>query len=80
LLLIVYEYEILILGTCFEGDCIVCVNTQAPGLLATCPVAEAPGDEYFYFAWLLRHEAFLRFNYDPDAVFSEKVDERGFGK
>ena len=44
----------------------------------THPIAEAPRDEYFCFAWQLRHEAFLRFGYDPDAVFSEKVDERGF--
>lgn len=42
------------------------------------PVARALKDEYFYFTWLLRHEAFLRFGYDPDAAFSEKVDERGF--
>ena len=37
-------------------------------------------DEYSYFAWLLRYEAFLRFGYDPEAVFSEKVDESGFRK
>jgi len=29
---------------------------------------------------MLRREAFLRFEYDPDEVFSEKVDERGFRK
>ncbi|MDH5450082.1 MAG: hypothetical protein OEX77_04125 [Candidatus Bathyarchaeota archaeon] len=52
--------------------------TQAAGLVAIHPIAEALKDEYFYFAWLLRREAFLRFNYDPDRVFSEKVDEYGF--
>ena len=52
--------------------------TQPAGLFAIHPIAEALKDEYFYFAWLLRHEAFLRFGYDPDAVFSEKTDEYGF--
>jgi phenylalanine-4-hydroxylase len=52
--------------------------TQAAGLVAIHPIAEALKDEYFYFAWMLRHEAFLKFGYDPDAVFSEKVDELGF--
>ena len=51
-----------------------------PGLTATHPVAEALADEDFRFAWLLRREAFLRFGYDPDAVFSERIDERGFRK
>jgi len=54
--------------------------TQAAGLVAIHTIAEALKDEYFHFAWLLRHEAYLRFNYDPDAVFSEKVDEYGFEK
>jgi len=31
-------------------------------------------------AWLLRREAFLGFDYDPDAVFSEKTDDYGFRK
>jgi len=52
--------------------------TQSAGLVAIHPVAEALADEYFYFAWLLRHEAFVRFNYDPDMVFCKKIDERGF--
>jgi hypothetical protein len=52
--------------------------TQSAGLVAIHPIAEALKDEYFYFAWLLRHEAFLRFGYDPDAVFSEKAGEYGF--
>ena len=48
------------------------------GLVAIHPIAEALKDEYFYFAWLLRHEAFLRFGYDPDAVLSEKTGGYGF--
>lgn len=52
--------------------------TQSAGLVAIHPVAEALSDEYFYFAWLLRYESFLRFNYDPDTVFCSKIDERGF--
>ncbi len=52
--------------------------TQAAGLVAIHPIAEALKDEYFYFAWLLRHEAFQRFGYDPDAVFSNRIDEHGF--
>jgi len=54
--------------------------TQAAGLVAIHPIAEALKDEYYHFAWLLRHEAYLRFNYDPDAVFSGKADEYGFGR
>ena len=54
--------------------------TQSAGLVVVHPIAEAPRDEYFYFAWLLRYEAFLRFGYDPDAVLSEKTDEYGFRK
>jgi hypothetical protein len=54
--------------------------TQAAGLVAIHPIAEALKDEYFYFAWQLRHEAFLRFGYDPDGVFSEGIDEYGFKK
>ena len=52
--------------------------TQSAGLLMTCPVAEALKDECFLSAWLLRYEAFLRFGYDPDAVFTEKTGECGF--
>ncbi len=53
---------------------------QPAGPVAIHPVAEAPRDEYFRFAWPLRHEAFLRFNYDPNATLSEKTDEYGFRK
>jgi len=52
--------------------------TQAAGLVAIHPIAEALKDEYFYFAWVLRYEAFLRFNYDPDNVFSERIEQYGF--
>jgi len=52
--------------------------TLAAGLVAKHPIAKALKDEYFYFAWQLRHEAFQRFGYDPDAVLSENVDEYGF--
>jgi hypothetical protein len=54
--------------------------TQAAGLAAVHPVAEALKDEYPHFAWLLRREAHLRFGYDPDGIFSEKTDEYGFGR
>jgi hypothetical protein len=53
---------------------------QPAGLVAVHPVAEAPKDDCFHSAWLLRYEAFLRFDYDPDAVFSEKAGECGFRK
>lgn len=52
--------------------------TQSAGLIAVHPVAEALRDEYPYFAWLLRHEAFLRFSYDPDGVFCQEADDYGF--
>jgi len=44
--------------------------TQSAGVVASHPVADALGDEYPFFAWLLRYEAFKRFGYDPDRVFS----------
>jgi len=54
--------------------------TQTAGLVAIHPIAEALKDEYFYVAWMLRHEAFLRFGYDPDRVFCDMIDEYGFRK
>jgi hypothetical protein len=54
--------------------------TQAAGLAAMHPIAEALKDEHPHFAWLLRREAHLRFGYDPDGVFSERTDEYGFGR
>lgn len=53
-------------------------RAQSAGLAAARPVAEVPRGECSYFAWLLRHEASLRFDCDPDAVFSEKTNEYGF--
>lgn len=43
--------------------------TEAAGLVAIHPVADALADEVPYFAWLLRYEAFLRFGFDPDSAF-----------
>lgn len=43
--------------------------TEAAGLVAIHPIADALADEFAYFAWLLRFEAYRRFNYDPDCVF-----------
>jgi hypothetical protein len=52
--------------------------TQSAGLVAIHPIAEALADEYFYFAWLLRYESYLKFSYDPDMVFCGGTDEYGF--
>ncbi len=46
--------------------------TEAAGLVAIHPVAEALAEEYFYFAWELRWEAYKRFGYNPDNIFSSK--------
>lgn len=43
--------------------------TEAAGLVAIHPIADALADEVPYFAWLLRREAFERFAFDPDGVF-----------
>lgn len=43
--------------------------TEAAGLVAVHPIADALADEVPYFAWLLRGEAYSRFRYDPDGVF-----------
>lgn len=43
--------------------------TQAAGLVAVHPIADALAAELDYFAWLLRYEAFVRFGFDPDGVF-----------
>jgi hypothetical protein len=47
--------------------------TEAAGLVAIHPIADALADEFAYFAWLLRHEACYRFNFDPDGAF-EGID------
>lgn len=52
--------------------------TQSAGLVAIHPLADAASDEYPSFAWLLRAQAFLRFGYDPDAVFAPPTDALGF--
>jgi hypothetical protein len=53
--------------------------TQSAGLVAIHPIADQMCDEFPAFSWLLRGEAFLRFGYDPDIVFSKrKHDECGF--
>ena len=46
--------------------------TEAAGLVAVHPIADALADEVPYFAWLLRKEAFDRFGLDPDAVFEKR--------
>lgn len=43
--------------------------TEAAGLVAIHPIADALADEVPYFAWLLRYEAFLKFGFDPDKAF-----------
>jgi hypothetical protein len=53
--------------------------TQSAGLVAIHPVAHALADEFAVFAWRLRAEAFCRFEYDPDGVFSRTQDSYGFG-
>lgn len=53
--------------------------TQSAGVVAVHPVADGMCDEYPFFAWLLRAEAFRRFGYDPDVVFTDSsVDQFGF--
>jgi hypothetical protein len=54
--------------------------TQSAGLVAVHPIADQMCDEYPFFAWLLRAQAFQRFGYDPDGVFSDQPhDPYGFG-
>ncbi len=43
--------------------------TEAAGLVALHPIADAMADEFSEFAWWLREEAFNRFGFDPDQVF-----------
>jgi hypothetical protein len=53
--------------------------TQSAGLVAVHPVADQMSDEYPYFAWFLRAQAFRRFGYDPDLVLDAAPhDEYGF--
>lgn len=52
--------------------------TQSGGLIAAHPVADALVDEFPFFAWLLRADAYRRFGYDPDHVFAADHDKFGF--
>lgn len=52
--------------------------TQSANLVAIHPIADALAEEYFYFSWVLRKEAFKRFEYDPDLIFCDQVDTYGF--
>ena len=52
--------------------------TQSAGLIAAHPVADALVDEFPFFTWLLRAQAYLRFGYDPDSAFGKPRDEYGF--
>jgi hypothetical protein len=54
--------------------------TQSAGLVAMHPIADAIGDEFPFFAWMLRAMAFQKFGYDPDGVFSEWQDDLGFAR
>lgn len=50
--------------------------TEAAGLVAVHPIANALADEVPYFAWFLRREAFVRFEFDPDGVFGTETGQR----
>ena len=49
--------------------------TEAAGLVAIHPVADSLASEVPYFAWLLRFEAFKRFRFDPDGVFTSDLNK-----
>jgi hypothetical protein len=44
--------------------------THSAGLVALHPIADALADEFRDFAWWLRRQAFDRFAFDPDHVFT----------
>ena len=52
--------------------------TQSAGLVALHPLADALVDECPAFAWFLRYKSYDKFGYDPDNVFSKKIDYYGF--
>lgn len=52
--------------------------TQSAGRIAAHPVADALVDEFPFFTWLLRANAYHRFGYDPDQVFCSETDGLGF--
>jgi hypothetical protein len=49
--------------------------THSAGLVAIHPLADALADEIAYFAWLLRREAYDRFQFDPDGVFGSSLSD-----
>lgn len=52
--------------------------TQAAGLIAVHPFADALCDESPAFAWFLRHISWKKFAYDPDHVFADTINQFGF--
>ncbi len=52
--------------------------TQATGLVALHPLMDALADESPAFTWFLRYKAYEKFGYDPDQVFSNRIDSYGF--
>lgn len=49
--------------------------TEAAGLVAVHPVADALADEVPYFTWLLRREAFLLFGFNPDNILFNSSED-----
>ncbi len=52
--------------------------TQSAGLIAVHPILDALCDESPAITWFLRYASWDKFGYDPDGVFSDKIDEYGF--
>jgi len=52
--------------------------TQSAGLIAVHPILDAVCDESPAFTWFLRFLSWKKFGYDPDWVFSRKIDKYGF--
>lgn len=52
--------------------------TQAAGLVALHPLADALADESAAFTWFLRFKAHEKFGYNPDQAFTEKINKWGF--
>jgi hypothetical protein len=49
--------------------------TEAAGLVALHPLADAMADEFCDFAWWLRRGAYDKFGFDPDCVFKEMTSD-----
>lgn len=45
--------------------------TEAAGLVAVHPLADAMAEEFADFAWWLRREAYKKFGFDPDNVLHQ---------